>query len=452
MNGISDLKTVIKTSFLLFTKLKRSPFVRNVLIVMSGTALAQVLGYALSPLISRLYSPAEFGVYGSFTAVLGIIAAGITLDYSLAIMLPKRKEEAFGLLILSFLAAIVVGIIVLAVCVLFPATVQSAIKAPAPWVLGLLVIGVLAGGLNQACQAWCVRVKAFKHTSASQIIRSLATNGTQVGLGYMRGGAPALIFTAVLGDVLASVNLARIVYRDLRSMLKRIPWNEIGKLAKEYADFPMYSASMNVINALSLGLPVFLLTHFFGIAAAGAYAFTVRILSAPLGLVQKALRQVLYQKACETQNANGRLLPLYVKFTGGLFILGLVPTMIFVIWSPQLFAWIFGSQWQTAGVFARSLVLWLMLMLCNLPANLFSRIVRIQRQMFFFDLAVLVLRTLALTAGGLYLSASSTVLLFSLVGAVMNVLYILVIGVVLRRKEGEVAWKEVLNDLKEGQL
>lgn len=418
---------------------------------MSGTALAQIIGYALSPIISRLYSPADFGIYGSFTAILGVIAAGITLDYSLALMLPKKKDEAFYLFILSCMATIVVGVIIFAVCLFLPATVQSTIKAPNSWILGLLVIGVLANGLNQTFQAWCVRAKAFKHTSASQVVRSLSSNGTQVGFGYMKGGASGLIFATILGEVLASFNLARVVFRDLRTIPKNIQWNRMWKLAKDYGDFPIYSASMNVINAISLGLPIFLLTHFFGIAIAGAYAFTMRILSAPIGLVQRALRQVLYQKACETQNEGGRLFPVYLKFTGGLLILSLFPALILVIWSPQLFSWIFGSPWHTAGVFARSLVLWMMLMLCNVPANLLSRVVRMQRQMFFFDLIVLALRTLALVAGGLYLSASNAIMLFSLVGVVMNILYILIIGVVLRRKEGEVAWKEVLNDLKEGQ-
>ncbi len=432
-------------------RLRRSAFIRNLLIVMSGTALAQALGYALSPIISRLFTPAEFGVYGSFSAVLGIIGAGITLDYSLAVMLPKRREEAFGLFMLSCLGTAAVSAVVLGICLLVPAFVRSILKAPTSWVLAPLVVGVLATGLNQSCQAWCVREKAFKHTSASQVIRSVSTNGLQIGFGYLRGGASSLIVAVVVGEVLASLNLARVVSRGLRTLLKDFRWNQMIRLAKEYSDFPLYSASMNIINAVSLGLPVFLLTHFFGIAVAGAYAFSIRILSAPLGLIQKALRQVLYQKACETQNAGGRLLPLYVKFTGGLFAVGVLPTFVLAVGSPPLFAWIFGAQWRTAGVFAQSLVLWLMLMLCNVPANLFSRIVRIQRQMFFFDLAVLALRTLALALGGLYLSASLTVTTFAVVGAVMNAVYILIIGVILRRKEGQLAWKEVLNDLKGDQ-
>jgi O-antigen/teichoic acid export membrane protein len=249
---------------------------------------------------------------------------------------------------------------------------------------------------------------------------------------------------------LASLNLARIVLRDLRFFPMTVSWRRIRELAKEYKDFPLYSGTMNVINAISLNMPVFLLTRYFGIELAGAYAFAMRILSAPMGLVQKALRQVLYQKACETQNAGGRLLPLFLKFTGGLFLMALGPALILGLWAPPLFSWIFGAQWRMAGVFAQSLVLWLALVFSNLPAVLFSRVVRAQRQMFLYDLVVLALRTLALVAGGLYLTAASTVLLYALAGIVMNIVYIVIIYMILKRREGHISWKDVLTDLKEG--
>jgi len=430
--------------------IRRSPFVKNLLIVMSGTALAQILGYALSPLISRLYSPSDFGVFGSFYAVVTIVSAVLTLDYSLAIMLPKNKDDAINLFALSCLSTAIISAVCLIICLLAPGYVHGLIKSPQSWILVLLILGILADGLNQACQAWCVRVKSFKHTSASQVIRSVSTNGTQLGLGYLKGGSSALIFAGVLGDSLASANLARVVLRDLRTLRDGIRWKRLWQLAKEYRDFPLYSASTNLINSLSLGLPIFLLTHFYGIAAAGAFAFGVRILSAPLGLVQRALKQVLYQKASETHNAGGRLLLLYLKFTAGLFAVGLLPSLVFIVWAPQIFTWIFGAQWHTAGIFARSLILWLLFMFCNVPADLCAKIARMQRKMFLFNVAVLVLRTIALVAGGLYLSASSSVTLFSIVGAVMNIIFIFIIGVALKKREGETAWKEILADLGEG--
>ena len=394
-------------------RLRKSSFVKNVFIVMTGTAAAQAIGFALTPIISRLFTPSDFGVFGSFEAVLTVIAAGVTLDYSQAIMLPKEKKDAINLFILSCVSVAVISILCLALCLLFPVYLQDIIKAPNTWVLALLVVAILVTGLNQACQAWCVRVKAFKDTSASQVIRSLSSSGSQIGFGYFRGGSIGLIFSSILADIFASLNLVRVVFRDLWPSRREIQWARMKHLAKEYRDFPMYSASMNVINSLSMGLPVLLLTHFYGIAVAGAYAFGVRILSTPMGFVLRALRQVLFQKAAETHNLGGRLMPLYVKITAGLFAMAILPALVLFIWSPQLFTWIFGSQWHEAGEFARYLILWLLFMFCNLPSVLFARVIRIQRELFIFNLVLLIARALVLVVGGMYLSALQTIMLFS---------------------------------------
>jgi O-antigen/teichoic acid export membrane protein len=425
-------------------KLKNSAFVKNVFIVMSGTALAQVLGFALSPIISRLYSPADFGVFGSFTAILGVVAAGITLDYSQALMLPKRKEDAFGLFVISCLSGFLIAAFCLGLCLIAPGFVIHFMKAPNAWILVLLLIGILGTDLNQAFQSWCIRGKAFKHTSASQVVRSLSVNGTQIGLGFLKGGASALIFAVTLGDMLATLSLAKVVLREIMVLWRTINWRRLRQLAKEYRDFPLYSASANVINSLSVGLPVFLLAHYYGIAMAGAYAFGIRLMQAPMELILRALRQVLYQKASETHNEGRRLVPLYWKITGGLFAVGFFPSLILFIGAPQIFSWIFGVQWHIAGEFARSLMLWLLFAFCNMPAVLFTRIVRLQRRKFFFEQASLVGRALALILGGMYLPASQTVFLFSLVGAVMNIVFIIIIGFALMKMEGGTALKDIL--------
>ena len=429
--------------------LRKSAFVRNILVVMSGTAAAQVIGFALTPIISRLFSPSDFGVFGSFNSVAGIIAAGATLQYTQAIMLPKDKEDAIHLFVVSCLCTSIVALLCLLCCIIIPTTMNGLMKTNGIWTLALLVAAIIISGLNESCQAWCVRVKAFKHTSASQVVRSLSSSGTQIGCGYLKAGAAGLIVSSILADILASLNLALVVFRDLGALRRNIRWERMKQLAKEYRDFPMYSASMNVINSLSLGLPVLLLTHFYGIAVAGAYAFGMRILSVPMGFVLNALRQVLFQKAAEVHNDGDRLMPLYVKITSGLFALTLLPSLVIFIWAPQLFVWVFGSQWHMAGEFARSLVLWLMFMFCNLPAVLFSRIIRIQRKMFVFDLVVLSARAIVLFAGGMYLSAVDTILLISIVGAVLNIVFIFIVGFILMRKEGNAELKVIIDEIKE---
>lgn len=422
----------------LIAKVKSSLFFKNIMVIMAGTGMAQVIGFLLSPVVSRLFSPSDFGVSGSFAAVAGVIIAGVTLGYDQAIMLPKKKEHAFNIFFLSILSALFVSFLCLLFCLIAPASANGLMKTHGSWPLVLLVLSVMVAGINMSCQAWSVRAKAFKATSVSQMIRSFTANASRMGFGFLKAGAPGLIISAVLGDILASINLVRVLLPDLAAMWSRVRWVRMKRLAKLYRDFPIYSASQNVINALSAGLPIFLLTRYFGISVTGAYAFGMTVLSVPMGFITGALRQVLFQKASESLHQGGSLAALYVKITAILFAMALVPSIILIIWAPQLFTWIFGSQWQLAGEFARSLIIWLGVVFCNVPAVLFARIIRIQRFVFFYDLGLLAARISALVLGGLYLNAHQTVMLFALAGSAMNAFLIFRVGRAVMKKEGAV--------------
>lgn len=407
--------------------------------------MGQAIGFGLTPIISRLFSPSDFGIFGSFGSVSSIIASVVTVEYATTIVLPKENKDAINLFVISCLATSVISLFCLVACLLAPTFLLNLMRAPSAWILALLVLATLVTGFNQACQSWCVRAKAFKHTSASQIVRSLSSSGMQIGLGYFKGGALALILASVLADLIATFNLYRVFMSDLKTFRREIQWDRMKRLAKAYRDFPMYSASMEFMNALSQGLPVLLLTHYYGIAVGGAYVFGMKILQAPTQLVTKALKPVLYQKASETDHQGGRLLPLYIRTTLGLFALAILPSLVWIIWAPQLFTWIFGSQWHMAGEFAQSLILWILVMFCNPPSGIVSRILRLQRMMFLFDVALLAARALVLFLGGIYASATHTIIMLALVGAIMNLIFISIIGWTLMRKEGNFAFRDILN-------
>jgi len=433
----------------LFVKVKTSVFFKNILVVMAGTGAAQIISLFLYPVISRLFTPSDFGISGSFDAVAGIIAAGVTLEYSQALMLPKEKEKALGLLAISLLCTGAVTVLTLMFCLLAPATMNGLMKSHGTWLLALLVLATLISGFNYASQAWAVRTKAFKVTSASQVIRSLSGKGSGVVFGLLKLGAPGLIISTILGNAAASINLFRVLRPDIPGLKTAVGHGRLKALAREYRDFPMYSASQNIINAVSGGLPVLLLTRFFGLPIAGAYAFAMGVLTFPMGFVLSALRQVLFQKASESQQEGRSLAALYVKVTATLFAMALVPTALILIWGPQLFAWVFGAQWYTAGELSRSLMIWMAVVFCNLPAVLFGRIIRIQRFVFFYDLGLLAARTAALVLGGLLLTAYQTVMLYAVVGAAMNIFLIFAVGRAVMKREGSARLDNLLNFLIE---
>lgn len=244
----------------------------------------------------------------------------------------------------------------------------------------------------------------------------------------MKTGSFGLIVSNITADLLASINLLRISYVDIISSNIPMKLKAIFKVGKNYFDFPLYSASQNLINSISSGLPVLLLTKYYGLAIAGSYAFGMNILQAPMRLVLIALRQVLFQKACEYHNEGKEISLLYIRTLMILSSLVIIPTIILILWGPQIFVFIFGERWRMAGLLARSLIIWIAVAFCNLPAVLFARIIRIQRFVFFYDLILLIIRLSVLIIGGNYLSAMNTVMIFAISGAIMNSFLILWVG------------------------
>jgi lipopolysaccharide exporter len=407
-------------------KLREPGFLRNVLVVMSGTGFAQLLSFAFSPVLSRLYGPVDFGLYGSFVSVLGILSSAITLQYSESLMLPSSDQDAARLFIVSCASALILATAFSALCVLAPGLWLAVIKAPElkGW-LWLVPFAAMVTGLNQTLTSWCARRKAFKRTASALVVRSMAAGCGQTGAGLAGYGGGGLIVTGMVADILSGIALWRWVLQSDGSILRRaLRLADVKSAARDYKDFPLYTAPQNFFNAISLGIPVILLIHYYGMAIGGIYAFSVRVLQVPANFVLTSLRQVLFQKLSEVHNRGGNVSGFFKKCTLALFAVALLPAIVGFIFAPNVFAFVFGAKWITAGEYARWLILWFLPGFCNLPAVLLGRILRQQRKLLLLDLALLISRVTVLMVGGAHLSPMRTIAAFSLVGALFNVLLI----------------------------
>jgi O-antigen/teichoic acid export membrane protein len=194
--------------------------------------------------------------------------------------------------------------------------------------------------------------------------------------------------------------------------------------AREFGEFAFYGTPQNVMNALSQGLPVLALGHYYGAAIAGYYAFGMRLLSVPMNFFLTSIRQVLFQQLSHLKAHGGDLHIPFLKATGGLVLVSVAPAALGFILAPAAFALIFGEQWRMAGEFGRWLIVWLAPAFCNVPANLALRILRKQRELFVFDVALLLARAATLVVGGIWLGPYQTIVLLSLVGCAFNNLLI----------------------------
>lgn len=402
---------------------------------MSGTAIAQVIGFALMPVISRLFNPDDFGVLGSFNSFMLVANAAVTMQYAQAIMLPKKHEDAANVLAISIITAFLITFSTLCFSVYFSDWLLKVLEAPqAKWMIWFLPVAVLVRGINQSFQAWCIRRKEFKKTAVSQIYRSLSTGTIHIMLGLLGSGGRGLITGSVSGNGIATINLAHQVFgKDRELITKSLCWRVIKKYFVEYRDFPFYSAPQSIMNALSNGLPVLLLSYYYDLSVAGAYAFGLKLIHIPMSFVLTALRQVLFQRVSEAYNDGQKLLPLFFKSTLGLLVVSIVPSIFIFIFAPTIFVWVFGDQWYTAGEFSRWLIIWMIVAFSNVPSTLFARVLRKQKGLFIFEVFQLLFRIVCLVLGGVFLSSHSTVILFSIAGALMNLILIIWIACSVKR-------------------
>ena len=94
-------------------------FLKNVITLLSGTVLAQAIPILISPILTRIYSPEEIGVYTIFFSTVNILAILSTARLEQAILIPKHKKDSYNLVRLSLVFSIIVSLFVLLVLLIF---------------------------------------------------------------------------------------------------------------------------------------------------------------------------------------------------------------------------------------------------------------------------------------------------------------------------------------------
>ncbi|MGG1663555.1 lipopolysaccharide biosynthesis protein [Brevibacillus sp. NRS-1366] len=421
------------------TGLAQRQFLRQVVILMTGTGMAQALTIVAAPFLSRLYEPSAFGLFSLYTSIVSVLAGVSAWRYEVAIVLPDEEEEAGSLLIIAMLAVITMATVVFLVALGFG--ISGMVPFPQGEILhviGWISLSVLAVGIYQTLTYWCTRRQAFARLSASQVFRSAGVTATQVTGGVLHTGAFGLIGGQILGQVLVSFVLGTQVWREDRHLFRRsLSMPAIRKAAKQYARFPMYSAPQTLLNAISQNIPSFLLMKSYGATVVGWYALAVRLIEMPLGIIGQSLSQVYYQRASQGQRRGESLYALWKRATLGLVLIGSVPALAVISFGPWLFSVVLGDSWDAAGEYARWIVVWLFFGFINSPSIATAQVYGLQRFLLGYEICLFVARTLALLLGVAHLDALGSIAIYCLTGAAFNLLLIVAIMLYGRRKQIE---------------
>jgi lipopolysaccharide exporter len=401
-------------------KKRGSSFRGDVLRLVSGTALAQLIVLAATPLLTRLFAPEAFGVAAMFMALTGVAGVVACLRYELAIVLPESDREAANLLALSLLTALVVSVVVLIVTWFFgPLILQWLNMSELVPYLWLVPVYVLVHGVFLGLNYWNTRTKHFKRLAASRVAGSIATatGSLSVGfLGHATGGV--MVAAQVGGQAIAAAALGGQIWRsDRRFIYSNLDWQEMFRGLSRYRKFPLLSSWPALMNSLSWQLPALMLGVFFNPVVVGMYALGLRLFQTPMSLVSGAVSQVFYRHAAETKD-TGQLPMVVGSLYRQLLSLVLVPCLVLMLIGQELFGFVFGSQWREAGLYAQILAPWAALWFTSSPLSVVYIALEQQEKEAFIQSIILGTRAAALTLGGLIGNPLIAIALLSATGLV----------------------------------
>ena len=391
-----------------------SRYARNIATVFTANVLAQAVPLAVAPVLTRLYEPAEFGTFAVYVGAIALIASAATGRYELAIMLPPTARRAFSVAALTLA-------ITLASCTLLLAATPFAAGLVPTWVqeeghaglVYLVPFGVLASALFQTLNYWTVYQGGFRTLGAAKITQTSATASAQLVAGSLGGGVGSLLAGHVIGF---AVSVGVLGGRFLAAAQQWLPSTSVKDLlavATRYRRFPLLSLPADTTNVLSNQAPVFLLGALFGPTAAGLYALTQRVVGAPIGIVASSVLDVFRERAAREFRERGNCVAAFGTTFRALAALGIVPFSLLFLYSPGLFALVFGEEWREAGEYARLLVPMFFLRFVASPLSYVLYVAEKQSYDLLWQIALLVGTLTAIWAGAQLGDARLAVGLFS---------------------------------------
>lgn len=328
----------------------------NVLTLMVGTSLAQALPIAAAPILTRLYTPDDFGALTLFASIVIVLGSITTGKYELATLLPDNDKDAAAISALAICINLFFCSTLFLAVFLFGGQIEALLeKGSLPFSLYLIPASVFLLGLINVFTYFNIRHNEYRSIRNSEVIKSSAAVTAQVSGGLLKSGVAGLLGGQLLSQLLAAYALHKKSRQNGLSF-SGARRKRINEVRKAYIDFPKYSVAAGLSNTSAQHLTSALIPIFFTAGTLGLYGLVQRVLGAPTKLIGESFGKVFFSQAAIEKRATGSARKVFLSTLKKLIVIGLPIYTGLYFCVEDLFSFVFGPEWVESGAFARALV------------------------------------------------------------------------------------------------
>lgn len=319
----------------------------------AGAIGARGLTLLSIPLLTRLYTPEQFGVFGLFSSVLLLLVPLATFRYLTALPLPRTDRTAFAVLALAFvlLSAFSVVLFVVALVVGAPLLTRFGLENLAPYAL-FIPVGVFFASLFETLNMWATRSRAYNVIAVTQIWQAVAGEGSKILFGLLAVGPIGLVGGYIIGQISGLRSFVTRFWSVFCAFLPRLSIKQMRIVAHRYRGFPINRMPAQFLLALGMQAPLLLTAGYFDSATTGQLALAILAFALPFALVGQATSRAYYGEMSRigAQNA-GEILTHMRQVILTLGFMAVPVSAILFLYAEPMAVIALGSEWAQAGRF-----------------------------------------------------------------------------------------------------
>ena len=387
---------------------------RPALTVLGGSLAGQGVVLAASPLITRLYGPADLGALAVVTAVSAMVGAVAPLGYDRAVVVPRGETSARALVTLALGGVVVVGLAATVAAWCWGPALARLTGAPVLadfwWVCPVTIVVV---ALQRVVTSWLARrrdYRALARRTAWQGLGQVACNLALAPLGGPLGlvlGVAAGRSASLVGSFPGRRDRSRLRHSGARrqpvarGVARTRRLLVVCSVSVRYRRFPLVTTWSSLVNVAGQQAPLVLLASLHGAPAIGALALTMRVLGAPVGMVADAVGlQVEGQIGALARARRGGLSRSVTRFLVPLAGVASTGGVLCVVLAPPSFPVLFGDAWGESASTAVAVVPALVAQMIASPLSRVLPMLERQATQLGWDVARLVATTVAVVGTG----------------------------------------------------
>src|SRR5690554_58835 len=324
---------------------------RGMITLVIGAGMARIIGLASIPILTRLYSPEDYGVLAIYTSIVAVLVPILTLRYVTAIPLPKTDAMAFNLFMLCAKLILVGTLLISLVLAFFGETVLGWFSmqefAHLWW---LIAIGMMGTATYELFSLWATRKKDYKVIAKTQFTQSLTGNVVKIGLGLLSLKPLGLVIGQLIAQSGGVGSLFKNAYQDFKKLYPSLSNKKQKLVAKYYQDFPWFRLPSQFLMALSTQAPILMMSALYDKESTGQLGLAVMALSLPVSLIGMSMSKAYYAEIASIGKTDPeKIWQVTVNVQKKLFIVGLPAAVFLLFFAKPLFGFVFGDEWHTAG-------------------------------------------------------------------------------------------------------